>query len=152
MSDAIFAVDKVDARTVASHAGPKPYLIPFEFAIRELGLEGDLPDQFKVTREQLIALISTLLRGVEIDEQWYLAEYPDIKQAIERGKIASARDHFIKHGYREGRHAVRVKVDESFYLRTHPDVAEGIEVGEIRSAQEHFDDHGRDEGRLPYRT
>ncbi len=137
-------------RLVKATAAPQPYLLPFKHAIKALGLEGDVPERFEVTREQLDAFVATLLRGLEFDEASYLDRYPDIKKAVSLGESTSAKDHFVKHGYREGRYAARAEVDAQWYLRTYQDIAEGVKAGAIRSAQEHFDTYGRDEGRLPY--
>src|SRR5213076_1156110 len=40
---------------------------------------------------------------VRFDEELYLRLYPDVKQAIDTGALTSARDHFVVHGYFEGR-------------------------------------------------
>ena len=49
-----------------------------------------------------------LVRGptpvqVEVDEDWYLATYDDVAEGVETGEIASATEHFRRHGYKEGR-------------------------------------------------
>ncbi len=129
---------------------PRPYLVPFKHAIKALGLDGEVPERFEVTSEQLDAFVETLLRAIEFDEAFYLSRYPDLKAARDTGETTSLKDHFVKHGYREGRYAARTVVDAQWYLRTYQDIAEGVKVGAIRSAQEHFDMYGRDEGRLPY--
>lgn len=128
----------------------KPYLTPLKPALRALGIKGDVPERFEVSREQLKAFLSVLLRGVTFDEEWYLAQYPDIADAVAGGHFRSARDHFVEHGYWEGRHPGHVVVDEEWYANVNSDVAEGVALGEIRTCQEHFDQHGRQEGRLPY--
>lgn len=37
------------------------------------------------------------------DEEYYLALYPEVKEAVERGKFTSGLEHFIRHGRGEGR-------------------------------------------------
>ncbi len=37
------------------------------------------------------------------DEAWYLAQYPDVAEAVRRGDIASGLEHFLASGRREGR-------------------------------------------------
>lgn len=49
--------------------------------------------------------IRLFLRTVPVDEAWYRSAYPDVDEAIAAGKIASARIHFIEHGFFEGRTA-----------------------------------------------
>lgn len=129
---------------------PKPYLLPFQHAVEQAGLSTEIPDRFEITKDQFVAFLATILKGVPFDEKWYLASNPDIAQAVRRGDILSAKAHFVEHGYIEGRSPEYTIVDEEWYLTEYPDIAEGIELGEIGSAQEHFEKHGRDEGRLPH--
>jgi hypothetical protein len=37
------------------------------------------------------------------DEHWYLSNYPDVAKAVKAGKIRTGREHYIRHGHREGR-------------------------------------------------
>jgi hypothetical protein len=105
--------------------------------------------QLKVnnTYDEFLDIVRLLLRSVTFDEAWYLAEYPDIAEAIAAGDVKSARHHFIDSGYFEGRLPAPLEVDEAWYLAEYPDVAEGIERGEIESARQHFLEHGFEEGR-----
>jgi hypothetical protein len=103
-----------------------------------------------MTRKQFEELLRTMLRYVAVDEAWYRDAYPDVDEAIRKGTVPSAQDHFVSSGYFEGRKRGRVLADEKWYLAEYPDVAEGIELGEFMSAQQHFDYHGEKEGRLPH--
>lgn len=94
-------------------------------------------------------IVKLLLRGVDVDEDWYLSENPDVAQAIKSGGFKSARHHFIEEGYFEGRKPYRFRVNEPWYLTTYPDVAESIKAGRSLSPQQHFLEHGYSEGRLP---
>ena len=40
---------------------------------------------------------------VNFDEDWYLRQYPDVADAISRGKVPSALAHYERHGRSEGR-------------------------------------------------
>jgi hypothetical protein len=51
----------------------------------------------------LLELIGRFIRQIDVDEDAYRREYPDVAAAIERGEILSARDHFLEFGYFEGR-------------------------------------------------
>jgi hypothetical protein len=51
----------------------------------------------------LLEVISRFIGQIDVDEEGYRREYPDVAQAIERGEILSARDHFLEFGYFEGR-------------------------------------------------
>jgi SAM-dependent methyltransferase len=53
--------------------------------------------------ETLKLAIKELLRHWELDAAFYVAMHPDLQEAIARGGIGSAREHFVDHGYFEGR-------------------------------------------------
>ena len=126
------------------------YVIPFRVLLQKFGVEGEIPKEITLTRDQLLALIRQLLASAPFDEAWYKKTYPDVNQAIADGLAKTAKGHYLVNGYFEGRLPGPIKVDEVFYTSTYPDVAEGIEFGEVDSAQEHFERHGFREGRLPY--
>lgn len=102
-----------------------------------------------ISQESLVQAVKLLLRGIDVDEAWYVTTYPDIAEAIEIGAVKSAKNHFIENGYFEGRLPFELSVDEDWYLRTYPDVAEGVTRGDFRSAKDHFQNFGYKEGRLP---
>lgn len=51
---------------------------------------------------------------VNFDESWYLQAYPDVKVAIETGKLRSAWDHYSQHGKAEGRSPQRMTFHRVF--------------------------------------
>jgi hypothetical protein len=103
-----------------------------------------------MTYEDLQKMIRTLLSVVEVDEAFYLTRNPDVADGIRTGAIRSAREHFLDHGYFEGRLPYRIEVDEQWYLETHADVAETLHRGEYATGQDHFDRPGYPEGRAPF--
>jgi hypothetical protein len=107
--------------------------------------------QLKVnnTYDEFLDIVRSLLRATTFDSAWYVAEYPDLAEALANGEITSPKDHFIDSGYFEGRLPGPLKVDTAWYLEKYPDVAEGIERGDIESAEQHFTEHGYWEGRAP---
>jgi hypothetical protein len=44
-----------------------------------------------------------VIDGVQFDEQFYLDYYPDARQAVERGDFKSAKEHYRRFGFEEGR-------------------------------------------------
>lgn len=124
------------------------YLMPYPRLCELLGFG---PDEQPVVLdlERLQQATRMLLRGVHVDEDWYLRQYPDVRDAVVRGVFRSAKHHFVESGYFEGRKPARVLVDEEWYGRAYPDVGESVEFGELGSCQEHFDRYGESEGRLP---
>ncbi|OYV36924.1 MAG: hypothetical protein B7Z80_14225, partial [Rhodospirillales bacterium 20-64-7] len=90
------------------------------------------------------------LDAVEVDESYYLDSNPDVAEGIRLGNIRSAQEHFVDHGYFEGRLPYRIMVNEEWYLAAHQDVAQNVQFGEYKSGQDHFDGPGYSEGRAPY--
>ncbi|MBH5399929.1 hypothetical protein HZZ13_19360 [Bradyrhizobium sp. CNPSo 4010] len=125
----------------------RAYVVPYG-RLKEL-LSFDGRRDLVLAPEQVLNAIKLLLRGVEVDETWYLNEYADVKEAVNQGAFRSARHHFIENGYFEERRPFPVVVDDDWYGRAYPDVAEGVEFGEISSFQEHFEMYGEREGRFP---
>ena len=90
------------------------------------------------------------LKDVIVDEEWYLSQYPDVKEHIP-GQFLSARDHFIRFGYQEGRVPIKPIFNEAWYLTTYPDIAEAVRSGRLKSGYDHFIESGYKEGRKPSR-
>ena len=88
--------------------------------------------------EPFLDALRLLLAGVDVDEGWYLAQNPDIAEAIRAGMTESAKRHFVEYGYFEGRLPFYIAVDERWYLLQNPDVAENVRRGVVESAQRHF--------------
>jgi len=103
-----------------------------------------------MTYEDLQDLIRTLLTVIEVDEAFYLERNPDVAEGIAAGTIRSAQEHFVHHGYFEGRQPYPLQVDEEYYLTAHADIGETVRRGEYASGQAHFDGPGYPEGRTPF--
>jgi len=56
-----------------------------------------------VPEEVLCGALQPLLKRVQVDEAWYLDAYPDARASVVVGVVPSAREHFLKTGYFEGR-------------------------------------------------
>ncbi len=123
---------------------------PVKVTLGDLGakLRGSGPE-VTVPREILSALLDLYISCWDFDEEWYLATYPDVQDAIKQGLFASGWAHFKAVGYFESRLGSRQVVDTEWYMNTYPDIAQAILDGKITSAQEHYDTHGYVEGRLP---
>jgi FkbM family methyltransferase len=139
--------------------------------------EPALPLQFPVSRLQgLKNRIGLAARSSSagdfplshFDGMAYLEAYPDVADAVRGEPALSAIDHYIRHGYREGRRctlAVQLspnrgtfqellqrEFDGLAYLKTNPDVAEAVRRQEIQSALDHYIRHGCKEGRTASRA
>lgn len=127
------------------------YLPPFEVIKGMMNLTtGRGVTRVDMTYDDMQKLIRALLSSVEVDEAFYLQRNQDVADGIRVGNIRSAREHFVDHGYFEGRLPHRIDVDEQWYLQTHADVADTVRQGEYKSAQAHFDGPGYSEGRKPF--
>jgi hypothetical protein len=108
------------------------------------------PEYYIVEKFFFQTCIRQLTHRIPLDEQWYLAKYPDVAAAIRNGAVADARDHYLQHGYFENRMPYSIAVDAKWYLEQHRDVHEAVARKQFSSAQEHFEVVGFREGRLPY--
>lgn len=105
---------------------------------------------FLIEKDTFYALLRSLLQHVVVDEDWYLDRNQDIREAIDSKIIKSAKDHFVRFGYFEGKLPYPVQVDEEFYLTRYPDVQAAILSGALPDAQTHFLMAGAKEGRMPF--
>ena len=110
--------------------------------------EGDA--HFRIERNLLVAMMDAALSKIKFDEAWYLSKYPDVRDAVKRGKVTSGRQHYLQFGYFEHRMPTAILVNEKWYLDAYKDVAEAIRAGIYKNAQAHFDIVGFGEGRLPF--
>jgi hypothetical protein len=117
---------------------------------------GELAEKLKahsaevsVPREMLARLLDVYICLWDFDEDWYVARYPDVQEAIKTGVFPSGWAHFRTVGYFEGRMGAQLLVDTEWYVNTYPDIAKAILDGTTESAQQHYESHGYAEGRLP---
>ena len=127
------------------------YLPPFEVLKGTINLTTVRgKTRVDMTYEEVQAMLRLILGAIVVDEAFYLERYKDVAQGIREGTIQSAQEHFVDHGYFEGRQPYPITVDEAWYLEAHQDVAETVRRGEYASGQAHFDGPGYPEGRAPY--
>lgn len=126
------------------------YLLPFSVlknSVKLMSVKGQL--KVDVTYDEFLEFIKKFLQAVPIDEGWYRTTYPDVDEAIKAGAYRSGRQHFVEHGYFEGRRPFDLEVDEVWYTKTYPDIQLSVLNGEVASAHDHFVRHGYEEGRQP---
>jgi len=132
---------------------PVKYLPPFEVLKGMMNLTTARgTTRVDMTYEDIQKLIRALLTSIDVDEEFYLLRNQDVADGIRVGNIRSAREHFVDHGYFEGRLPYPIDVDEAWYLTTHADVAETVRQGYYDTGQAHFDGPGYPEGRQPFAT
>lgn len=127
------------------------YLPPFEILKGFLKV-GTTNGELRVSGsyEDFVNMLRRMIAGVEVDERWYLERYPDIADAIQKGVVSSAQQHFVNDGYFEGRQPFAIHVNERWYLTQNAGVADYVRQGKLESGQQHFDENGYNEGRLPF--
>jgi hypothetical protein len=79
------------------------------------------------------------------DAKYYLSTYSDVADALARGSISSAYEHFAQFGIDEGRNPNSLFA--LGYLSENPDVARAVTNGEFRSGFAHFFQFGYKEQR-----
>jgi len=94
-------------------------------------------------------IIQLITRDVPVNEQWYLNQYADVREAVERGDVESAAAHFSVQGFLEGRLPDEPTVDNAWYFKAYPDVAIAVRKGYFKGAVDHYIRAGIHEGRLP---
>ncbi|MBG9388179.1 hypothetical protein [Caenimonas aquaedulcis] len=127
------------------------YIPPFAVIRNAFALASNSTGEVAATisYDGLVKLVQSLVRIAPVDEDWYLKQYPDVRQAIKSGQFHSARHHFVDCGYVEGRLPGPLKVDEDWYLKENPDVAAAIQARRYKSGSHHFVEAGYQEGRAP---
>jgi hypothetical protein len=103
-----------------------------------------------VERSHLIAFLAPLIGRILVDEDWYFARYPDVRDAVKRGEVGSAAAHYARSGYYEHRLPYDIEVDEAWYLSQYEDVRQAVDDGAFESGARHFHELGFAEGRLPF--
>lgn len=107
-------------------------------------------EYFAIEKHLFYDVMALFLKGVYVDEAWYLERHPDLKDAIAKGAFRGARDHYVRFGYYEHRMPYPIAVDEGWYLNAYPDIAEAIRKNVLESPQVHFETVGYREGRHPF--
>ncbi|MBE9184486.1 calcium-binding protein [Microcoleus sp. LEGE 07076] len=84
------------------------------------------------------------------DEQYYLAQYPWVKPAIDAGIIKSGKEHFEKFGQAGGLTKISRYFDEDTYLAANPDLQPFVRTvnpnAPFATGLDHFIQFGYDEG------
>lgn len=70
------------------------------------------------------------------DEDYYLKTSKDVARLVETGRLASGRDHYITHGFSEGRRCF--PFDADWYRSEYPDAQMEVEQGEYESLLHQF--------------
>jgi hypothetical protein len=133
----------------------EPHSIPNgRLLIERIGLSRDrltagIKSKVAVPTQLLKELLMIAASALPFDLDFYLATYPDIREAYDAGQIDDPKTHFIEEGYIEGRFGSKPNVDEEFYTSTYPDVKAAIATGNVQSALDHYVRAGVYEARFP---
>jgi len=128
-------------------AARKPrYLPPIQVLLRGLGIS-ELPvdcQKIEVSGRFLRHILGELARGVCFDADFYAKANPDVEAAVSAGQSPSLIEHFVTHGFFEGRLSAPIRLDPEWYARRYPDLA-GLSAAELAR---HYAEYGRFEGRV----
>ena len=95
---------------------------------------------------QMFRVVPKLARRLDrieplFDEAFYLAAHADVRAAVDSGGYASGREHYMAHGFAEGR--VAVPIDGAWYARTYPLAAQEIGEAWFADPEHHYVEIGR---------
>lgn len=86
-------------------------------------------------------------------EKWYVENYPDVREAIEKGVFKSGYEHYVKYGKNEKNRRPNIGVpkdwNEAYYLLNNPDVNRNVSTGAgYTSGLQHYLLNGWHENRV----
>jgi hypothetical protein len=111
----------------------RPYIFPYSSLRQELRLHPRRSTgAFQVPFGIFLDLLRRLLIAVPLDEHWYNTAYPGIAGAIQRGVFVSPVQHFITHGYFEGRQPRDPARKDAPVLPRYKDLAAELLVSPVR--------------------
>jgi hypothetical protein len=128
------------------------FVPPFRSILQALGTDEaslNASESVTIPLELFKLLLSAIALSEDVDEERYLAEYPDVALATKTEVGRQALLHFARSGYFEGRRTFTESLDSDYYLRVNPDVARAIARGDETSAEDHYFNWGRYELRAP---
>lgn len=117
---------------------------------KKLLIKSKKENYIAVETHYLVSCLRRYVNEIYVDTDWYLAQHPDVKEAIERGDCADACDHYAMHGFYEHRMPYWIQVSEAWYLSEYDDVRAAVQQGYYPTGQSHFEELGYREGRFPY--
>ena len=123
---------------------------PFKAVVRDTQLQGwdQGHETLNISRTGFFQLVRQLIADVSVDEDFYLATYPDVAEGIRNGIVADAQDHYIRFGYVEGRLPHLEGFDPLRYREAYPDLTGREPSMTAEELVQHFVHHGHREGRV----
>ncbi|MBN2885763.1 MAG: hypothetical protein JXM75_03525 [Chromatiaceae bacterium] len=90
----------------------------------------------------------------DFNEEFYLANNPDVAMAVRRGDYGSGWDHWTQKGQDEDRSYAQPAgyddFNEEYYLASNPDVAAAVDLGLMGSGWQHWETYGQYEAGRSY--
>lgn len=102
---------------------------------------------FTLSSDDFYKLVGALSNLQELDEEFYVATHKDIAKAIQSGAYKSARDHFDKGGFLEGRVGTLEGFDPEAYYDLNKDLHKAYSRSDSKALTEHYIKFGFAEGR-----
>lgn len=124
-----------------------PPMSLFEMDSESIQVDGQI--KILVSQQRLRNFVSMLLDFIDVDEAWYLEQYPNVRRSILCGEYASAQEHYREVGYFSGHLPFAIAVDDEWYKNEYGDIRKVAEAGNLPSLEQHFVKFGYSEGRFP---
>jgi hypothetical protein len=142
---------KISEAPVSSKAS-STFVVPFYAALvnDRIVIPSSTTNYFAVEQHFFFNCMKPLVQRIYVDDTWYLAKYPDVRTAIDKGLVDSPKEHYSRFGYYEHRLPYAITIDATWYLKVYTDVGEAIKKRHFSSAENHFELAGYKEGRLPH--
>jgi hypothetical protein len=129
----------------------KRYFPPISALFEAIGTTPEAlnkPGHISVPSALLRHLIAAAVSDLEIDEDVYKEQNPDIAKAYARRPSSEVAVHYRTVGYFEQR-PLPIKFDENYYTRRYPDVSWAVKAKLVASPLQHFNATGAYELRCP---
>ncbi len=129
----------------------KRYFPPISALFEAIGTSPDAlnrPGHISVPSALLRHLIAAAISDLEIDEDVYKEQNPDIAKAYAHRPSGEVAAHYRTVGYFEQR-PLPIKFDEDYYTRRYPDVNWAVKAKLVVSPLQHFNATGAYELRSP---
>jgi hypothetical protein len=129
----------------------KRYFPPISALCEAIGTTPDAlnkPGQISVPSALLRYLIVAAISDLEIDEEVYKEQNPDIAKAFANRPSNEAGTHYKTVGYFEPR-PLPIKFDADYYKRRYPDIDKAVKTKALASPLQHFNATGVYELRSP---
>ncbi len=107
----------------------KRYLAPFSVMEEWMDRQPNIDERhIDLGYDEIIDFIRRMLTPTAVDDAWYCATYPGVAAAVANGVFGSAADHFIQHGYFEGKQPFEYETSDLIFPPPFPAIKQHLPV------------------------